>query len=104
MPGMYVPTSFWLELLSVDKLVHAGLFFGLAWLLWIYSIKNNLSLTIIISLLLLAVLYGVSVEIMQARWFSGRSFEVPDMVANAVGIFLSFVFRKSIVRFVQLGL
>jgi hypothetical protein len=40
-PGKYIPSASWLELLSVDKFVHATMFFILCGLLYLWAIKKN---------------------------------------------------------------
>lgn len=84
-PGDYIPSSDWMELLSIDKLVHAGIFFVLAGLFFIMGIKSghhNLRLSVYLGL---CILYGISLEIMQAVWFRNRSMDWKDMIANSFG-------------------
>lgn len=86
MPGRYVPTTDWLELISFDKFVHAGIFFTLTCLWLIYSYKiNKLTTVSIVSILLLCIAYGGLLEIMQATVFSQRSADWLDFIANSFG-------------------
>jgi VanZ like family len=84
-PGDYVPSSDWMELLSVDKLVHAGMFFVLAGLFFAMGIKFGHKPGRISVYFLVCILYGISLEIMQATWFRNRSMDWNDMIANSFG-------------------
>jgi hypothetical protein len=83
-PGEYIPSNNWLELLSVDKLVHASIFCTLSFfgLLWLHK-KNKSQF----NYLCVAVCstYGIVLEVMQATLFRNRSADYRDMVANTFG-------------------
>ena len=90
-PGKYVPTAHWLDLLSFDKLVHAGIFFTLAALWFLYLIKKARANSGMIAIVLVAcILYGGFLEIMQAKVFSQRSGDWADFIANSVGCLLAW--------------
>jgi hypothetical protein len=93
MPGRYVPTTDWLELISFDKFVHAGIFFTLTclWLIYIYK-RNKLTTISILLVLLLCIAYGGLLEIMQATLFSQRSADWFDFIANSFGCAMGFWF------------
>ena len=96
MPGQYIPTTNWLELLSFDKFVHASIFFGLTclWLVYLHKIKkiNNTSIAVT---LLICIFYGGMLEVMQATVFSHRSADWLDFIANSFGCLVGFfVFAK----------
>lgn len=97
MPGRYIPTTNWLELLSFDKLVHASIFFGLIclWLVYLFKI-NKVSFLTVFLVLLFCILYGGLLEIMQATVFSQRSADWLDFVANSLGclVGLFFFYKK----------
>ncbi len=92
-PGRYVPTTYWLELLSFDKFVHASIFFGLTclWLVYLYKI-NKINQTTILLTLAACILYGGLLEIMQATVFSQRSADWLDFIANSFGCFMGLLF------------
>lgn len=91
-PGQYIPSNNWLELLSVDKLVHASIFFTLAVLLFIHALKRRHQLA---AYFLFTVFYGILMELMQAYCFSNRSADWKDVLANTVGAISSlFVLKK----------
>ncbi len=68
--------------LNIDKILHASLYYGFAFVLWRgFSDKR---------FLLAAFFYGVLIEFIQPTF--GRSFEFLDMSADATGIFLFYWF------------
>lgn len=90
-PGQYIPTASWLELLSFDKWVHASIFFILASLCFLRVIKKNQSAAYIALYFFLCILYGGLLEVMQAKWFSNRSADWQDFVANSFGCLLALL-------------
>lgn len=101
-PGKYIPSVWWLELLSVDKLVHSGLFFVLV-VLMTRGFTLQLSFVYLQKLPLftsfyLSVIYGGGLEIMQGMLFIGRTADVYDFIANAFGCVVALVFFSRIER------
>jgi VanZ family protein len=99
MPGKSIPKIEWLELLSFDKVVHAGIFFVLQILLMrgfllqdkFPALKKHYK----IIALAICIVYGGALEIMQGTLFSERSGDVLDFIANSAGAVLAvFLFRK----------
>jgi VanZ family protein len=95
-PGQFIPTSDWLELLSVDKWVHAGIFFVLGVLFFLFAFKHKQNERFLYVYTVLGVFYGVGLEVMQARWFSNRSFDYMDMLANAMGGLIALSMHKAV--------
>ena len=93
-PGQYIPSADWLELLSFDKFVHACMFFILSSLLFLIAIKNKQSNSAIGIYFLGCVLYGALLEVMQANYFSNRSSDWKDIVANTIGCIVGLLFLK----------
>ena len=58
MPGRFIPSATWLELLSFDKWVHASVFFILVGLLEISVTAHQQNKKLIYIYFFLAVLYG----------------------------------------------
>jgi VanZ family protein len=89
MPGKDIPHISFLELLSFDKLVHAGIFFVLILLtirgFVLQTSFQALHATAKKAALILCVVYGGSLEIMQGTIFEERSADVYDFVANTLG-------------------
>jgi VanZ family protein len=97
-PGSYVPSASWMEMLSVDKLVHAGIFFVQATLCFLI-VKRSESATSGHYLWLTAcIFYGVLLEWLQANVFSERSSDIYDMAANTAGCLIALVLRQRIMR------
>jgi VanZ family protein len=88
-PGRYIPSASWLEILSFDKFVHAGIFFVLCSLCFLIVIKRNQANTFLYVYVLVGIIYGTSLEFMQANYFSERSADWQDIVANSTGCLLA---------------
>ena len=99
-PGKDIPHISFLELLSFDKFVHAGVFF----VLMILSLRGFLVQTRFIKLqqsakiiaLLMCIAYGALMELMQGTLFEGRSASVLDIVANSFGCIVGLLLYKQI--------
>src|SRR5436190_12602969 len=91
MPGQYIPSNDWLDLLSVDKLIHAMMFFILCSLFIIAAKKSNKGMGIIIALVIFGILYGALMELLQQEVFSNRSADWKDIVANSTGCIISLL-------------
>lgn len=100
MPGRLIPNVSWLELLSFDKFVHASVFFILVSLLQISVTANQQNQKLIYMWFGLSVLYGGSLEIMQATIFSNRSADWLDMIANTFGCVMALVVQAKIRKLV----
>lgn len=98
-PGQFIPSANWLDLLSFDKFVHASMFFILSTLFFIAAIKHKQSNTVLLSLFLLAVSYGGLLEIMQANYFSHRSGDWLDFIANSFGCIVAAAFIKKMKQY-----
>ena len=96
MPGRFIPTVSWLELISFDKWVHAGIFFILVSLLSLGVLIHKQNTFLIIVFCILCIIYGGLLEIMQAKLFSQRSADWQDFVANSFGCLMAFAFYKKI--------
>ncbi len=97
-PGHYFPSASWMELFSLDKWVHAGLFFVLCVLFFLLAFKRQQSKRVLLLYTAVGVCYGISLEYMQAHWFSNRSFDYFDMLANALGCGIALSMNKILYR------
>ena len=88
-PGKYIPSVNWLELLSFDKLVHATMFYILCTLLFITKIKYQQTQQWLVIYFIICVLYGGLLEVMQATYFSNRSGDWLDFIANSFGCLIA---------------
>ena len=99
-PGRFIPSVSWLELLSFDKWIHAGVFFVLVSLLGISVSAHNQNKKLFYLYFFLSVMYGGLLEIMQARVFSERSADWYDMTANSFGCLLALLLHHKITRLI----
>jgi VanZ family protein len=67
---------------NIDKVIHFVFFFvfALLWAMVLFSKKNNVLISIVV-----AIFYGVFIELYQKYFVAGRSFDVWDIVADAIG-------------------
>lgn len=99
-PGRDIPHISFLELLSFDKFVHAGIFFVLILL----TVRGFVLQTRYVVLrekakLLAAVIcisYGGLLEIMQGTIFEERSADIYDFIANSFGCTMGLLLYKRI--------
>ena len=95
-PGRYIPSASWLEILSFDKFVHAGIFFVLCSFCFLIVIKRKQANIFLYMYLLLAIAYGAMLEFMQANYFSERSADWQDIVANSAGCIIALTIVKKL--------
>lgn len=109
-PGRDIPHISFLELLSFDKFVHAGIFFVLVVLVirgfelqttFSFLQKNAKSIACT-----LCISYGGLLELMQEAVFEERSADVYDFIANSFGCLLGlFLYRwiinKNLIPFMK---
>lgn len=109
-PGRDIPHISFLELLSVDKFIHAGIFFVLVLLTTRgFMLQTNFMLLqqlAKIGTLIICIIYGGVLELMQEAVFEERSADVYDFIANSVGCLLGTYFytpfeKRFLVRFIR---
>ncbi len=98
LPGSDLPQENWLDKIYFDKWVHIGMF-GLLVFLWCWALsKRNWRTaglkTIFFQITVLAIAYGILMEFVQRYFITGRSFDVTDMLADAVGAFIGFFYSS----------
>lgn len=92
-PGKDIPE---VQFTDFDKLVHAGLFmiWTVLWLL-VYPQKP-------VYVILAGIAYGVAIEFYQQIMPLDRSFDLLDIAADSVGVFLGFGFKALVLdRYLQ---
>lgn len=97
MPGSAIPAQNWLGDIYFDKWIHIGMFIFLVVLTcWGYPRKNNGKNRHNVFLLIAAIClcYGVAMEFVQKYFVANRSFDIWDIVADAVGCGLGLLFSK----------
>jgi VanZ family protein len=102
-PGSAFPKENWLDKIWFDKWVHIGMF-AIMVTLWcwamlkMHSVSTRLR-TVFIWIGLLSLSYGVGMEFVQKYFINNRSFDVGDIIADAVGCTLGVFF--SLKRYVK---
>ena len=94
MPGVQLPAF---HLFSADKLAHAVVYGVLTWLLlraYTRTRQAPLSFGKEIIVLCLSTIYGVFMEFVQFAFIPGRFYEYDDMLANAFGSVMGWVFFR----------
>jgi len=105
LPGSDFPKEDWLDKIWFDKWVHIGMFALLVilWCLAMRSLKKNISYQNTIRLFwIIATLflgYGIIMEFIQKNFIPLRSFDIGDIVADAVGCAAGLIF--SVKRYIK---
>jgi VanZ family protein len=88
-PGSALPEQNWFADIQLDKWVHIGLFSVLVFL-WASAFDLGLpSYSWIV--IAIAILYGLAVEFVQKTWIPNRSFDLYDVVADAIGSIVGLI-------------
>ncbi len=85
LPGSALPKSGWFSDIQLDKWVHVGLF---AVLVFLWGSAFAPLFKKIWWVLMVAIAYGLVVEIVQKNWVPNRSFDLYDVLADAGGSML----------------
>ena len=96
LPGSVLPKENWLDKIWADKWAHIILFAILV-ILWIRTFheqhpEKNAQKKKILWLALSGIVYGIVMEFVQKYFIPNRSFDVGDIVADAVGCLAGFVY------------
>lgn len=86
-PGKELPRYWWTDLFSFDKVVHAGVFFVLAWLM-VVAVRPTGAAPAVRWTAGVCVAYGGLLEVMQGTLMTDRYADVGDFVANGIGVAL----------------
>jgi VanZ family protein len=100
-PGQYIPSANWMELLSLDKFVHALIFFILSALLIVVAITYHQNSRLMLLYVVFSMMYGMLMELMQAWYFSNRSADWMDVIANSLGCVVAFMVKKKISQWIS---
>lgn len=100
MPTDGLEKSSWIEIPYADKWVHMALFMGLVqlWLMPQYLRRNTVNKKTVVMVLLLAVSYGIAIEILQANFTTNRSADPWDVLADTGGAVLGIFLLPRVVR------
>jgi len=98
-------TSHWFDCLPIDKMIHIVLFGSLALSIFAYfQYSTILGLKTIRAkalALIFCILYGIGMEYYQKYFVPSRSFDVIDMLADAIGALLALPFFNMVKHFIQ---
>jgi len=94
-PGAKLPKITWGDKIWFDKWVHIFLFMILV-ILWskTYSHKKNThsgSRKIFLQIMIAGVFYGIAMEIVQKYFIPFRSFDIGDIIADAIGCVVGYL-------------
>ena len=85
------------EFRGFDKLVHFTMYFIFS-TLFCWALKAELNYLWLLLIIPVTVGWGVFMEFMQQRMHLGRNFDVYDMIANSVGVFIGLLLYLLIAR------
>jgi len=83
LPGSAFPKEDWLTKISFDKFVHIGIFTVLLFL-WCRALRVD-SLSGYFIAIIVAVMYGLLIELIQDRLITNRSWDMGDVIADFAG-------------------
>lgn len=106
MPASDVPQVSWMDNIpNFDKLVHAGLFGGLAFLFALPLLKSGFTekqkINYSIKISLAAIVWGITIEFLQKFYVPSRDFDLLDWAADSVGVIIAFWLIVRILRHLQ---
>ena len=91
-PGSQLPERI---VFGLDKIIHLGLYFVLGFLILVGEGKRRKETFYVSGAqyfgVVIAILYGVLLEIYQLEMTQGRSFDFGDAIANAIGVILGWI-------------
>ena len=86
---------------NIDKLLHAGAYFGLTvlWIFWVLFRRTNKKKStssktlwkIVVGVVVIAILYGALMEVLQGTITSYRTPDAWDILANSTGSVLALI-------------
>lgn len=88
-----------------DKIMHTGAYFGLAKLWMIFAIFNNENRNILSNIAvvsIIAIIFGIFIEVLQDSLTSYRQLDFHDIIANSIGVIVSgivvWLLKDSLIR------
>ena len=91
-------SSFLLDFPHKDKVGHFGFYFGFVFLWHIFF--KSVGVIALKKIIVVAIIYGIFMEILQYIMPYGRMFDVKDMIANSIGAILAYFFIKNVLPFI----
>lgn len=101
-PGNNLPHVTWLSLLHLDKFIHLSFYFVMCMLMY-FSLMRELRQAwsqqqVLIASVCFSIGVGVLMEILQSNLNTGRYFDIFDILANTIGVFIAVL----VINFKQL--
>jgi VanZ family protein len=97
-PGSALPKENWLGKIWFDKWVHIGMFGIMVWLFcWaIHSkkVSNRKLINVFVIIATICLAYGIGMEFVQKYFVVNRSFDNGDIVADAIGCTVGFLYSS----------
>lgn len=89
-----------LEVKSMDKFYHALAYFSLtlSWLAYITFRYPKVKSKYLILVLGLILCFGIIIEVLQKTFTNYRMFDYQDIIANSIGVALSYLFYVFILK------
>ncbi|MDH4090918.1 MAG: VanZ family protein [Cyclobacteriaceae bacterium] len=102
LPGQEFPKRDWMSKIYLDKWVHLGLFAMLV-ALWSLPLISRIDegsrlRNIFFWIAMGFIAYGIAIEFIQGNFIPYRTFGVDDMIADAVGSGIGFLFARRQLR------
>ncbi len=93
MSGKSFPSSDWMDWFKLDKWIHAFLYFTLFLLLYVPIDTRRLSKhrQVVLACIGYCLFLGVFTEAVQAFILTDRSGDLPDLIANTMGVVFAIV-------------
>ncbi len=105
LPGNDIPKTSLLDILYFDKIVHASIFGGLTLSFCLPYFKSHFTLqqkiNHFIRISLAAIVWGITVEVIQHYYIPGRTFDLLDWAADSLGVIVGFWVCKKIARHLE---
>ena len=96
LPGSAFPKENWLDKIWFDKWVHIGMFALLtvtwSWTVFDHTPTSDKLQAYFFFIAVLFIGYGITIEFIQQRYVSNRSFDKGDIIADAGGALAGYVF------------
>ena len=103
MPDNDIPKLGFLDAIYFDKWVHAGLFAMLTFLFsWPFRKIYPAHRRLFVSIAVLALLYGITMEYVQEYFTTDRDFDYNDMLADGFGCLVGYIAARYIATRIRL--
>ncbi len=98
LPGSSFPKEDWLDKIWFDKWVHIGLFAAIVvtWCWGVFKSRSENPAKLFLQITLLAIIYGIAMEFVQKYLVVNRSFDMADIIADAVGAYVGYLFSRKV--------